>query len=102
MARSDGKPENQHYVPKMLLRNFSFDGRGEEPQVHVFDKREDGAFATGISNVAAKCGFYDLEHQGVEASLEPAMSDIEMRTAAAFAKLLQSSAWMCLRPKRKA
>jgi hypothetical protein len=88
VARKDGKPENQHYVPKMLLRNFAFDGRGKQLQIHVFDKHTDNEFSTGIGNVVAERGFYDFPDG--EQSMEPMLAELETHTAAAISTLVEA------------
>jgi hypothetical protein len=88
VARADGKPENQHYVPKMLLRQFSVPGDGKEPQIHVYDKRDDKAFRTAVANVVAEREFYELPHPSGTVSLEPAFSELETKTAPALEKLI--------------
>lgn len=88
MARRDGKAENQHYVPKMLLRNFAFEGRGKQPQIHVFDKHTDREFTSSIGNVVAERAFYDFPDS--DASFEPWLVTLETNTAAAFRKLLEA------------
>ncbi len=89
MARNDGKAENQHYVPKMLLRNFAFEGLGKQPQIHVFDKHEDRTFVTGIGNVVAERGFNDVVlPDGSTRSVEPIFSDLETRAAGPLSKLV--------------
>jgi uncharacterized protein DUF4238 len=88
VARADGRQENQHYVPRMLLRNFAFEGRGKQLQIHVFDKRTDRAFATGIGNIVAERGFYDFPES--EQSFEPALAELEANTSVAVRKLLEA------------
>ncbi|WP_417846638.1 DUF4238 domain-containing protein [Thalassospira povalilytica] len=89
MARKDGKAENQHYVPKMLLRNFAFATKGKEEQVYVFDKHNEGDFPTAISNIAAERGFYEADFGDGLVSLETSLSVLEDKTRAAFAKLIE-------------
>jgi hypothetical protein len=82
MVRSNGGRENQHYVPKMLLRNFAIQQgakRGTE-QIHVFDKQRGRAFVSNIRNVAAANEFYDLG----EGSIEQSLSELEDRASKAL------------------
>ncbi|PCJ95122.1 MAG: hypothetical protein COA45_12400 [Zetaproteobacteria bacterium] len=72
-----GKRENQHYVPQLLLRNFSFKGNGKVPQVHVFDKKDEKTFQTGVNNVLAEGRFYDLTKYSAEASFSKLESSLE-------------------------
>jgi hypothetical protein len=86
MAQAGGGRENQHYVPKVLLRNFAIDQgvrRGSE-QVHVFDKSNGNAFVSNIRNVAAAFEFYDVGEGSVESSL----SELEARAAQALQNIL--------------
>lgn len=87
MTRPEGRAENQHYVPKMLLRSFAADSGAKEPQVHVFDKRNARTFPTAISNIAAERSFYDLKDDEGSVSLEPALTELEGHTNAAFEKI---------------
>jgi hypothetical protein len=61
-------PKAQHYVPRFILNNFCI---GDTSQVFVFDKRHESVFKTNIRNVAVEKGFYNLEIDGVTASIEP-------------------------------
>lgn len=60
--RTDGKPENQHYVPKMLLRPFSI-GKKRKEKLYLYDKRLGKPLTspTNIGKVAAERGFYEFE-----------------------------------------
>lgn len=86
MARKDGKRERQHYVPQILLKPFSFKGKGKVPQVHVFDKKQGKSFRTGIDNILAEHRFYDV----FEGSAEPAISEMEGFIAPVFKKLIEN------------
>ncbi|HET8888931.1 MAG TPA: DUF4238 domain-containing protein [Candidatus Angelobacter sp.] len=66
---SDTANTNQHYVPQMLQRGFTTTKDSE--QVWVFDKRTGNAFISGIRNIAAERGYYDL---GGSAILDAAMN----------------------------
>ncbi|MEM8793721.1 MAG: DUF4238 domain-containing protein [Pseudomonadota bacterium] len=50
--------QNQHYVPKFILRNFLSNKRRE--QVHVFSKKTHVGFTTSIRNIMAERRFYDF------------------------------------------
>lgn len=71
------KREKQHYVPQLLLRNFSFKGKGKVPQIHAFDKKDNKTFQTGVDNVLAEGKFYDLSLYSAEASFSKLESLIE-------------------------
>ena len=58
MTRNDGKAENQHYVPRMLLRNFTFSKSYDK--IHVFDKKKRQAFKANIKNVVTREKFLQL------------------------------------------
>lgn len=89
MARTDGKPENHHYVPKMLLRNFAFETKGKEEQVYVYDKHKERTFPTAVSNIAAERGFYEADFGDGLVNIEQPLSVLEDKTKAAFAKLIE-------------
>lgn len=91
MARSDGKPENQHYVPEMLLRNFAVEGGGKRPQIHVFDKVDERTFLTSTGNVAVERKFYEAAvGGGYVASLEHGLADLETAAKAPLTKLVST------------
>lgn len=50
--------QNQHYVPKFILRQFLADTDGE--RVAVYDKQTDKTFVTSIRNVMAENRFNDF------------------------------------------
>ena len=58
--RDDEKPENQHYVPKMLLRNFCI---SNTEQIYVYDKWERRSFQTNIKNISCERDF-NVAEQG--------------------------------------
>lgn len=71
MARSDGKKENQHYVPQFLLRNFSFSRRSNKrtsQYIHTYDKHTDKVITPNTQGIASEAGFYDF-YVGEEKSL---------------------------------
>ena len=88
MARTDGKPENQHYVPRVLLQNFAFPGSGKEPKIFAFDKSTARSFATGINKIAAERSYNDVTVGGTPASLEPALSRLEGEVQAPLSRLI--------------
>ncbi len=71
------KREKQHYVPQLLLKNFSFKGKGKISQIHAFDKKDNKTFQTGVNNVLAEGKFYDLSLYSAEASFSKLESLIE-------------------------
>src|SRR6266567_1716490 len=89
MAKANTR-ENQHYVPKFLLRNFAIDPaakRGAE-KVHAFDKARGRSFVANVRNVAAAFDFYDLAVDGDEVSLEKFLSTLEAEAARAIARAI--------------
>jgi hypothetical protein len=76
--------EQQHYVPKFLLKNFS---HGKKPKVFVYDKSNDKRFHTNIKNVAAENGFYDMEVEDGLLTMEPGLSRLEASTSEIIKKL---------------
>ena len=98
MTQVGGKAENQHYVPKMLLRRFAIDPSVKDPQVYVFDKREHKKFPTAIKNVAAERGFYDLKRGDPSLSIEPLLTELEGHAAAALDKIRAASRVSVLSP----
>lgn len=85
MAKANNKTEDQHYVPKMLLRRFAVDPK-EKEQVHVFDKHEDKKFLTHIRNIAAERGFYETDVS--DGRIEKAFSELEDNTSPVIAKIV--------------
>jgi hypothetical protein len=67
--------QNQHYVPRFILRQFLSDE--EKEQVTVYDKHEDRVFVTSIKNIMTESRFNDFSNGEIEASFEPAASRIE-------------------------
>ena len=47
MARNDQKPEVQHYVPRVLLKNFA--GGQKDGPVYAFDKHAGKRIPTPVS-----------------------------------------------------
>jgi hypothetical protein len=96
VARNDRKPEVQHYVPKLLLRNFGVAGKGKELQLHVFDKQKRRSFQTSIDNIAAERAFYDLDLHGEVRSVEPLLSSMESEAKQVIEKLISERDLSCL------
>lgn len=106
MKKPKHHPKIQHYVPKMLLRNFAF-GKKTNPKTHVFDKHRGEAgevfpHPTSIRKIAAEKGFYDFDVGDVTASIEGGLALLEGRTAAAFEKLLGAPNLTALSDKDRA
>lgn len=68
--------QNQHYVPKFILRNFL--GNKEKEQVHVFKKSNGKGFTTSITNIMAERRFHDFQiDEQYYASFEDAICRVE-------------------------
>lgn len=68
----------QHYVPQFILKNFS---EGKKHHVWVFDKLTGRKFKTNVRNIAAERGFYDIELENNIATLEPSITDLEIKSS---------------------
>jgi hypothetical protein len=67
--------ENQHYVPKFILRQFMIDDAKE--QVRVYDKINDTEFTTSIKNIMAERRFNEFHFDEYIASFEGLAGKIE-------------------------
>lgn len=81
----------QHYVPRFLLRQF---GRGKKDHVRVYDKQSGASFAFSASKksaiaVAAEYHMYDFEFAGEQVTIEPALADLESKTAEFVVRLIR-------------
>jgi hypothetical protein len=77
--------EQQHYVPKFLLRNFT---HGKKPHLFVYDKSNDKRFQTNIKNIAAENGFYNFNIEDEVLTLEPSLADFEAISSGLFKRLV--------------
>jgi Protein of unknown function (DUF4238) len=57
--KSKDGAQNQHYVPKLILRNFLSNEAKE--QVTVFDKKTAKTFTPNIAGVMAERRFHDFQ-----------------------------------------
>lgn len=80
-------PKVQHYVPKMLLKNFSF---GKKRKVWVYDKQLGVEYETNIKNVAAERGFYNLDGPDGLFSMEPTFQRLESHCSRIVKALIAS------------
>jgi|SRR3972149_1443164 len=78
--------EQQHYVPRFLLKNFA---HGKKPKIFAYDKSNDKRFHTNIKNVAAENGFYDLEVEDGVLTMEPNLAHLEANTSGIIKKLIK-------------
>jgi hypothetical protein len=77
--------EQQHYVPRFLLRNFTC---GKKPKIFVYDKANDKHFQTNVKNVAAENGFYDLQSPETILTLEPSLAHLETSSSGIIKKIV--------------
>lgn len=70
--------QNQHYVPRCLLRPFA---SNKSEQIHVLDKSDGREFVTSIGNIAAEIGFNDFVVEGQRKSIETFLSRMESDVA---------------------
>ena len=78
--------QNQHYVPKFVLRNFLSNPRKES--VTVYDKKNDSIFTTSIRNIMAERRFHDLRLDQYQASFEPAAGELEKLAIPSYRSVL--------------
>ncbi len=68
--------QNQHYVPKFILRNFLSNPKKE--QVHVFSKNSGKGFTTSIKNIMAERRFHEFSiDENYLASFEESVCRVE-------------------------
>ncbi|TIP06441.1 MAG: DUF4238 domain-containing protein [Mesorhizobium sp.] len=80
--------ENQHYVPKFILRQFLSDKKRE--RVSVFDKHTEKTFVTSIKNIMAERRFNDFTFDDEWlASFEPIACTAEHQTQPSYEKVLK-------------
>lgn len=81
--------QNQHYVPKFILRNFLSDEAKE--QVSVFSKRTRKGFVTSIRNIMAERRFHEfaIDDEFI-ASFEEGICKIEDMVLPAYRNVLQN------------
>lgn len=80
-------PKNQHYVPRFILKRFSF-GKGKH--IYAYDKRFEHVFTCSVNNAAVKNKFYDIKIDEEEITIEHALSEIETKAAIIYKKILDS------------
>ena len=79
--------QNQHYVPKFVLRQFLAEGAGE--RVHVYDKHEDQTFVTSIKNIMAERRFNEFVFDDdYIASFEPVACGAEGQVLPAYREVV--------------
>lgn len=79
--------QNQHYVPKFLLRNFvDTDGR-----VFCFNKKTDGITKPPPKYAGSREGFNEFIIEGESVSFEERFQKIETRAAPVFRKIVEQN-----------
>ena len=79
--------QNQHYVPKFILRQFL--AASAKERVHVYDKHDDRAFATSIKNIMAERRFNEFTYDDdYIASFEPVACGAEDQVLPAYREVL--------------
>jgi hypothetical protein len=85
----------QHYVPRVYLRNFSFDQKSEEYFVYCFDKTTSKTFPVNISNIACERFFNDIEGDD-DQTIEKLLCQYEGAFAEVYRKIEQNENLECL------
>jgi hypothetical protein len=80
--------QNQHYVPKFILRHFLSEPIKE--QVSVYDKHTDRIFATSIKNIMAERRFNDFVVEDWIVSFEPIAGWIESQIVPFYKRLIDT------------
>jgi len=84
--------QRQHFVPEFLLAGFV----GPTGRLFCYDKWSDRVFETSPEKAAKENGFYDFELQGVFLTLEPALADLEAKTAPIIRKIIETRTLLSL------
>jgi hypothetical protein len=80
--------QNQHYVPKFILRNFLSNPKKE--QVHVFSKRSGKGFSTSIKNIMAERRFHEFAvDENYLASFEESVCRVEDMLLPAYRSVIE-------------
>jgi hypothetical protein len=79
--------QNQHYVPKFILRQFLSDPIKEK--VPVYDKQGDKTFVTSIKNIMAERRFNDFAFEDLTVSFEPVACTIEESVLRTYKKIVK-------------
>ena len=85
------KPKRNHFVPRMLLRNFT----NQKGLLHFFDKRftEKRIRQTTPDNFCLECGLYmyDDEHGNKNISIESDLAELEGKAAKVIEKIIEAT-----------
>jgi hypothetical protein len=94
------RPKIHHYVPQLLLREFSF---GKKHKLYAYDKRDDRVFITNVDRAAAESGFNDFLVEGVgPVSAEPAFGDLETRASPVLKRIVRDESIASLTREERA
>ncbi len=89
MAGQGQAAENQHYVPKLILRNFL--QNEEKEQVSVLSKSKKREFITSIKNIMAERRFNEFRvNKDFLASFEDTASKLEGEVAPIYRKVVET------------
>ena len=81
--------QNQHYVPKFVLRNFL--SNQEKEQVSVFAKSNGKGFTTSIKNIMSERRFHDFNiNEEYLASFEESICRLEDQVFPTYQKILEA------------
>lgn len=100
MAQAGGKSEDQHYVPRILLRGFLAAPK-EKEQIWVFDKHENRSFRTQIRNIASERNFYELDSGSSSGKIESIFSDLESKTVGVIEQIVADQSLAGLSAEQK-
>jgi hypothetical protein len=85
---NSNKPEDQHSVPKLLLKNFSVPLKPN--QIVVFDKQDERTFRTNIRNISSERAFYDIEVGKLSLSMDRSLQNVESTTSTIIRSLIET------------
>jgi hypothetical protein len=80
--------QNQHYVPKFILRQFLINR--DKEQVSVYDKHDDKIFITTIKNIMAERRFNNFSFKDLEISFEKIACGIEDLVLPAYHRIVET------------
>jgi hypothetical protein len=86
------KAEVQHYVPRVILKNFVFKNR----HVYVFDKLHSNEFSTEIKNIMSESNFYNKPDQNDKNTPELHLSILESKVSKPIQQLIEKENLTCL------
>ncbi len=78
--------KKHHYVPRFILKNFSF---GKRKKIHVYDKLNTKQFAASINDTGAENYFYD-DADDYAISTEDKLAKLETETAPIIKRIVDA------------